>query len=115
MHTWAADCYAFGNVLHDWPDAVNLSLLEKAFRSLPATKGKVVLLEMLVAEDVASSSLASAGLNLVMVTNEQGRQYKASELHSMLTKAGFDGPTIQVMSSPRTPYSLVVANKKQDP
>ena len=76
---------------------------------MPEAGGKVVVFEMLVAEDVVSTSRAAAGLNLVMVTNESGRQYKASELGSMLRDAGF--VDVEVVSSPLTPYSAVVARK----
>ena len=107
-----ATCYGFGNVLHDWSDEDNTALLQKAYDSLPSNGdgGKVVLLEMLVSEDVTSTTNAAAGLNLIMVTNEDGRQYKASELQSMLEKVGF--VDVQVISSPVTPYSAVVASKK---
>merc|ERR1712113_1324217 len=67
-----ATCYGFGNVLHDWSDNVNRMLLQKAFDSLPETGGKVLIVEMLVSEDVGSTTKATAGLNLVMVTNEDG-------------------------------------------
>ncbi len=105
-----AECYGFGNVLHDWSDEDNTALLQKAYDSLPEKSGKVVILEMLVAEDVASTTSAAAGLNLVMVTNEDGRQYKASELKSMLEKIGF--VDVEVLSSPVTPYSAVIASKQ---
>jgi hypothetical protein len=106
----AADCYAFGNVLHDWPDDTNMALLKKAYKSLPESTGKVVLLEMLISEDIASTTSAAAGLNFVMVANEDGRQYKSSELEKMLKDAGF--VDIEVVKSPLTPYSAIVGNKK---
>lgn len=105
-----AECYGFGNVLHDWSDEDNTALLQKAYDSLPKKSGKVVILEMLVAEDVVSTTGAAAGLNLVMVVNEDGRQYKASEIKSMLKKIGF--VDVEVISSPVTPYSAVVASKQ---
>jgi len=107
----AADCYGFGNVLHDWSDDANYTLLSKAFASLPKTGGKVVIMEMLLAEDTdgAPSGKAAAGLNILMAVNEDGRQYKASELESMLKKVGFQ--EVDVVSSLLTPYSAVVATK----
>jgi len=107
----AADCYGFGNVLHDWSDDTNYALLSKAFASLPRTGGKVVIMEMLLAEDSdgAPSGKAAAGLNILMVVNEDGRQYKASELEYMLKEVGFH--EVDVVSSPLTPYSAVVATK----
>mmetsp|Transcript_11793 Transcript_11793/g.14855 ORF Transcript_11793/g.14855 Transcript_11793/m.14855 type:complete len:351 (+) Transcript_11793:164-1216(+) len=105
-----AECYGFGNVLHDWSDEDNTALLQKAYDSLPEKSGKIAILEMLVAEDVVSTTGATAGLNLVMVTNEDGRQYKASELKSMLEKIGF--VDVQVVSSPVTPYSVIIASKQ---
>ena len=105
-----AECYGFGNVLHDWSDEDNTVLLQKAYGSLPDKSGKIMILEMLVAEDVVSTTGATAGLNLVMVTNEDGRQYKASELKLMLEKIGF--VDIQVVSSPVTPYSAIIASKR---
>lgn len=104
-----ADCYAFGNILHDWPDDANRGLLSKAFHSLPPN-GTVVVLEMLIAEDLTSTTRSAAGLNLLMVTNEQGRQFKASELKEMMEEVGF--VEVSVVSSPLTPYSLVVATKQ---
>ncbi len=108
-----AACYGFGNILHDWSDDDNKVLLQKAYDSLPPSiggKGKVIILEMLVAEDVLSTTNAAAGLNLVMVTNENGRQYKASELKSILESIGF--VDVKVISSPVTPYSAIIASKK---
>lgn len=104
-----ADCYGFGNVLHDWSDEDNMKLLQKANKSLPHEKGKIIIVEMLVAEDIISTTNATAGLNLVMVTNEDGRQYKASELKPMLENSGFTG--MEVVSSPLTPYSAIIAYK----
>lgn len=106
----SGDCYAFGNVLHDWPDEVNKRLLEKAFQSLP-TNGCVIILEMLINEDIGLTTKAAAGLNLVMVTNEQGRQYKENELYQMLSETGYVDP--QTISSPLTPYSIVRAFKRR--
>jgi len=106
-----ATCYGFGNVFHDWSNDANRALLQKAYDSLPQSSGgKVIILEMLVAEDISSTTNAAAGLNLVMVTNEDGRQYKASELKSMLQSIGF--VDAKVISSPVTPYSAVIASKK---
>jgi len=45
-----------------------------------------------------------------MVTNKDGRQYKASEVTSMLEKVGFSD--VEIISSPVSPYSAVVASKK---
>lgn len=105
-----ASCYGFGNVLHDWSDDVNRMLLQKAFDSLPETGGKVLIVEMLVSEDVGSTSKVAAGLNLVMVTNEDGRQYKASEIKVILESIGF--VDIKVITSSITPYSAVLASKE---
>jgi hypothetical protein len=76
----AADCHAFGNVLHDWPDDTTMALLKKAYTSLPESTGKVVRLEILISEDISSTTSAA----LVTFANENGRQYKASELEKML-------------------------------
>ena len=104
-----ADAYTFGNVLHDWPDEVNKGLLTKAYESLPSN-GTVIILEMLIEEDIVTTTRSAAGLNLVMVTNEQGRQYKASELEKMLGDVGFVDTT--VYKSSETPYSAIVSKKK---
>jgi len=64
---------------------------------------------MLLAEDVESSTRSATGLNIVMVTNEQGRQFKGSELEAMLRAAGF--AATEVVRSPLTPYALVVGTK----
>jgi len=103
------DCYAFGNVLHDWPDEINKKLLQKAYESLPVD-GCVIILEMLIHEDIASSTKSAAGLNLVMVTNEQGRQYKGRELEQMLKQTGFVDS--EIISSTLTPYSIIRAFKE---
>lgn len=105
-----ADCYGFGNVLHDWSDKDNVALLQKAYDSLPQSSGKVIILEMLIAENLSSTTNAAAGLNLVMVTNENGRQYKASELKLILEDIGF--VDVKIVSSDVTPYSAVIASKK---
>lgn len=116
------DAYAFGNVLHDWSDEVNRQLLVKAYASLPDEKdGTVVILEMLLDDDFVNTATkdngtvqrlrCAAGLNLLMVLYEDGRHYKLSELEGLLVSVGF--VDVECISSPLTPYSVVLGRKKK--
>lgn len=98
----AADVYSFGNVLHDWPDGTNLAILKKAHAGLNPG-GRVVIFEMLISEDVASTKPA-AGLNVVMVTNEFGIHYTSAGLNDLLAQAGFKRHV--TTCSPLTAYCI---------
>lgn len=68
------DYVLFSNILHDWSDATNMKLIKKAFDCL-SPGGKIVISELLLADDVKSSSSAATSMNIVMIPHTKGRQY----------------------------------------
>jgi SAM-dependent methyltransferase len=102
-----ADIVLFSNILHDWPDETNLKLIGKAFDCLQPG-GRIVISELLIAEDIKSSSSAATSMNIIMIPWTQGRQYRAKELFRRLEDAGFINPQeLHLVDD----YSLVVGEK----
>jgi len=102
-----ADVVLFANILHDWPDETNLRLLQKAYDCL-APGGRVVISELLLADDVASSSSSATCMNVVMIPWTKGRQYRPKELFRRLGRIGFTGQRVLPLVDD---YGLVVATK----
>lgn len=103
-----ADIVLFANIIHDWDDATNLSLLQKAFDSL-RPGGRVVVSELLLADDIRSSSPSSTSMNVVMLQWTKGRQYRPKELKAMMKQVGFATTDVKTLVDD---YSLVIGYKK---
>lgn len=102
-----ADIVLLSNILHDWPDETNLKLIQKAFDCLQPG-GRIVISELLIAEDIKSSSSAATSMNIIMIPWTQGRQYRAKELFRRWEDAGFVDPQeLDLVDD----YSLVVGVK----
>lgn len=97
----------FSNILHDWPDDINLSLIDKAYNCL-SSGGKIVISEMLLADDVKSSSSSSTSMNVIMLPYTKGRQYRPKELFRRLECAGFENMHVKKLVDD---YDLVIATK----
>ena len=60
------DIVFFSNILHDWPDDINMKLLQKAYDCL-SPGGNVVINEMLLADNVRDSTSSSTSMNIIQV------------------------------------------------
>ena len=101
------DLVLFANILHDWPDEINMQLLRKAYDCLNPG-GRVVISELLLADDVKSSTSSATSMNVIMIPYTKGRQYRPKELFRRLSKLGFVAPTTTALVDD---YSLIVARK----
>ncbi|KAL7543905.1 hypothetical protein ACHAXR_013292 [Thalassiosira sp. AJA248-18] len=102
-----ADYVLFSNILHDWPDKINLKLIEKAYNCL-GPGGKIVISEMLLSDDVKSSTSSSTSMNIIMLPYTKGRQYRPKELFQRLKRAGFIDPHVTSLVDD---YDLIIATK----
>ena len=84
-----------------------MSLLRKAYACLNPG-GRVVISELLLADDVKSSTSSATSMNIIMIPFTKGRQYRAKELFKRLTSVGFTTPTASLLVDD---YSIVVAHK----
>lgn len=66
-----ADIVLFANIFHDWPDTTNESLLRKTFACL-RSGGRIVISELLLNDDLKSSSSASTSMNVIMIPWTKG-------------------------------------------
>lgn len=103
------DMVLFSNILHDWPDKVNLNLIEKAFNCLNPG-GWIVISELLLSDDVVSSSSSATSMNVIMLPYTKGRQYRPKELYRRLERAGFVNPCVTNLVDD---YDLVIATKPE--
>jgi acetylserotonin N-methyltransferase len=83
----AADLYALGRILHDWPEAKIDALLHKIYAAL-AENGALLIAEKLLQED-RSGSIATHMQSLNMLVCTEGRERTLSEYAAMLHRAGF--------------------------
>ena len=102
------DYVLFSNILHDWPDDTNIDLINKAYDCLNSG-GKIVISELLLADDVKSSTSSSTSMNVIMLPYTKGRQYRPKELSRRLEKAGFVDMHVKNLVDD---YDLVIATKK---
>jgi hypothetical protein len=102
-----ADIVLFANILHDWKDETNMKLLKKAYDSL-YVGGRVVISEILLADDISKSSSSATSMNIIMLPYTKGRQYRSKELHRRLTTIGFINPRTKHLVDD---YSLIIADK----
>lgn len=101
------DYVLFSNILHDWPDEVNMKLIEKAFDCLNSG-GSIVISELLLSDDVKNSTSSSTSMNVLMVPYTKGRQYRPKELFRRLERMGFIEPNVKNLVDD---YDLVIAKK----
>jgi len=91
----AADLYALGRILHDWPEEKIRTLLGKIYAALPDGGG------LLIAEKLMSEKNVSAHMqSLHMLVCTEGRERTAEEYESLLKAAGFAGVEWRVTGTP---------------
>lgn len=103
----SVDYVLFSNIFHDWPDEINMNLIQKAYDSLNPG-GKIVVSELLLADDVVSSTPAATSMNAIMLPYTKGRQYRPKELFRRLEKVGFTKPKVINLVDD---YDLVIGTK----
>lgn len=103
----SVDYVFFSNIFHDWPDDVNIQLMEKAYDCLKPG-GKIVISEILLSDDVKSSTSSATSMNVIMLPYTKGRQYRPKELFLRLGRQGFADPHVTKLVDD---YDLVIATK----
>jgi hypothetical protein len=97
------DAYVMKNIIHDWNDDDALQILRN-IRTVIASDGKLLLLEMVLPE--RASSFIGLLLDLEMLVTVGGRERIRSEFANLLRRAGFR--LTQVVPTV-TPISIVEA------
>jgi acetylserotonin N-methyltransferase len=83
----AADLYALGRILHDWPDDKIDLLLRKIVAGLPAGGGLLLAEKLLNEDGVGPVQANMQSLNMLVVT--EGRERTLGEYSRLLHAAGF--------------------------
>ncbi|MFT3763054.1 MAG: methyltransferase [Pseudoxanthomonas sp.] len=100
------DAILMSNIVHDWSEARNRRLFERAHAAL-APGGRLFLHEMLLDEDGAGpATVAAYSMDMLLYTD--GKQYRRSELARMLDDNGFSN--IEVM--PCCGYFSLIASER---
>lgn len=94
----AADLFALGRILHDWPESKITRLLKKIYARLPVGGG-VLLAEKLLQED-KSGPISAHLQSLNMLVCTEGRERTLSEYRKLLENAGFRNVQGQFTGSP---------------
>jgi cyclopropane fatty-acyl-phospholipid synthase-like methyltransferase len=81
------DTVFLSNILHDWSFEACAVIIQNAYQSLPSG-GRILIHEIVLNENFDGPS-AAAIFSLVMLLRTEGRQWRFSELKSLLTDAGF--------------------------
>ncbi len=97
------DVVLFTNIFHDWDDERCHLLARKAFGTL-GRGGKIILQEALL-HDERPGPLWTANFSVTMALGMQGRQFRGSELVSLLREVGFSSIRIHPLLGH---YSAVV-------
>lgn len=95
MDNWPSghDAVFLSDVLHDWSTEHCLMLVKMAFDSLPR-HGKILINEVLLSDNHIGPLTANA-YSLAMLSVTEGKQFKPSELMSILAEAGFESLKIK--------------------
>ena len=80
------DAYVLMEMIHDWPDAESLAILQAVRRAAPP-HAKLLLIEQLIADD-AGPDWAKV-LDIHMLVLHGGRQRTRQEYQTLLEQAGF--------------------------
>lgn len=101
-----ADVVMLSQIIHDWPEGKNLALIKKIADYLP--KGGKLLIHERLLDESRNGPLTTALQSLFMLIWTEGRQYTASELKSMLQKAGLETLRISLSAAG---FSVIEAKK----
>jgi acetylserotonin N-methyltransferase len=104
----AADLYAVGRILHDWPEARIATLLAKIHAALPPG-GALLVVESLLDED-ASGPVSTQMQSLNMLVCTEGRERTEPEYRELLEAAGFAAIECRRTGAP---LDAVLAFRKQ--
>jgi hypothetical protein len=103
----SAQVLIFGRVLHSWDLATKKTLLQKAYRALPAG-GAVIVYERLIDDDRRVNAAALlASLNMLIMT-AGGFDFTAAECMGWMAEAGFHSMRTEPLT---TEQSMIVGLK----
>jgi hypothetical protein len=102
-----ADVLVFGHILHDWGLEEKQTLLDSAYRALPAG-GAVVIYDAIIDDERKHNAFGLlSSLNMAIET-ERGFDYTGAECRSWLRRAGFGSSYVEQLSAV---HSMVVGIK----
>ncbi|XP_058090753.1 acetylserotonin O-methyltransferase-like [Magnolia sinica] len=84
-------------VLHDWGDEECIEILKKCKEAIPEDKGKVIIVEAVITEDVEEVGLRDIRLmlDMVMMAHTKGKERTEAEWKNIVISAGFNQYTIK--------------------
>jgi len=92
------DAYIMKHIIHDWDDARSLTILRNIHTAMGEKKGKVILLEMVMAP--GNDPHPAKFLDIEMLTVVTGRERTEAEFASLFDRAGFRMTRIVPTKSP---------------
>jgi SAM-dependent methyltransferase len=93
-----ADAYVMKSVVHDWPDARSVAILENCRRAL-RPDGRVILIER-VMPALAKDAPDTVRVDLHMLAVTGGRERSEAEYQELLEAAGFNLGRVMRTRSP---------------
>ncbi|KAL6011824.1 hypothetical protein ACLOJK_002290 [Asimina triloba] len=84
-------------VLHDWEDEECVQILRKCKEAVPKEKGKVIVVEAVITEEVEEPGLRDIRLmlDMVMIAHTKGKERTEMEWKNIIMDAGFSGYNIR--------------------
>ena len=92
------DAYIMKNIIHDWDDDRASAILKNIATSMGARKGKVILLESVIASDGAPDF--GKFLDIEMMLLPGGRERTADEFKALFARSGFELTKVVPTKSP---------------
>jgi hypothetical protein len=92
------DAYIMKHIIHDWDDGRATTILKNIGRAMGATRGKVILLESVIAADGAPDF--GKFLDIEMLAMPGGRERSADEFRALFAGAGFELTRVVPTKSP---------------
>jgi O-methyltransferase/methyltransferase family protein len=102
------DAYIMKHIIHDWDDGRATTILKNIGRAMGARRGKVILLESVLAAD----SVPDLGkfIDIEMLALPGGRERSADEFRTLFAGAGFE---LTRVVPTKSPLSVVEAVRKE--
>ncbi len=101
------DAYIMKHIIHDWDDARASVILKNIARAMNGRKGKVILLESVIASD--GSPDFGKVIDIEMLLFPGGRERTAGEFAALFDRSGFLLTTIAATASPLSVIEAVRA------
>jgi hypothetical protein len=98
------DAYLMKNIIHDWDDEKCLVILGNITKAMGATRGKVILLETVLA--AGNEPHFSKFLDIEMLAMPGGRERTEAEYASLFERAGF---RLTKVVPTKSPFSVIEA------